>query len=233
VLVTFFLSQILAGLLLSIYPALQHWTNAQANDWISNSINAQFFYVLLAEGLALGLLYLFLRGYRTSFAVVGLRKPRWLDVGKGALAFPVYFVAYLFITGIAAGLIHGLNVDQAQDIGFNNVHTLLPLVLTFISLVILPPLTEEIMVRGFLFGSLRKNLSFIWATLITSLIFASAHLPEGGSAGPLWIGAIDTFILSVVLCYLREKTNSLWAGITLHALKNGVAFVALFLIGSH
>ena len=59
-----------------------------------------------------------------------------------------------------------------------------------------------------------------------------AHLAEGGAAGPLWIGFIDTFILSLVLCYLRVKTGSLWAGITLHALKNGIAFVALFVIGT-
>ena len=39
---------------------------------------------------------------------------------------------------------------------------------------------------------------------------------------------LDTFILSLVLIYLREKTGGLWASITLHAFKNGVAFVALF-----
>ena len=33
---------------------------------------------------------------------------------------------------------------------------------------------------------------------------------------------------NLVLIYLREKTGSLWASITLHACKNGVAFAALF-----
>jgi len=55
-------------------------------------------------------------------------------------------------------------------------------------------------------------------------------LPEGGAAGPLYIAALDTFILSLVLIYLREKTGSLWASITLHAVKNGVAFMALFVL---
>jgi membrane protease YdiL (CAAX protease family) len=68
------------------------------------------------------------------------------------------------------------------------------------------------------------------AALLTSAIFAAAHLPEGGSGGPLYIAAIDTFILSLVLIYLRIKTGNLWASITLHALKNGVAFVALFVL---
>lgn len=80
---------------------------------------------------------------------------------------------------------------------------------------------------------LKKALSLWPAVILTSLIFASAHLPEGGSAGPLYIAAIDTFVLSLVLIFLREKTGSLWAGITLHAAKNGIAFVYLFIAHVH
>jgi membrane protease YdiL (CAAX protease family) len=47
------------------------------------------------------------------------------------------------------------------------------------------------------------------------------------------VAALDTFTLSLVLCYLRQKTDSLWPGIMLHALKNGLAFMSLFLIAAH
>jgi membrane protease YdiL (CAAX protease family) len=97
---------------------------------------------------------------------------------------------------------------------------------------VLPPLAEEIMVRGFIYTSFRKTMRIVPAAIITSLLFASAHLPEGGAAGPLYIAAIDTFVLSMVLIYLREKTGSLWASISLHAMKNGIAFAALFLVHS-
>lgn len=86
------------------------------------------------------------------------------------------------------------------------------------------------MVRGFLYTTLKKALKPIWAVLLTSALFAAAHLSEGGSSGLLWIGALDTFVLSLVLIYLREKTGGLWASITLHAIKNGIAFVTLFLL---
>src|SRR5205807_2021597 len=128
-----------------------------------------------------------------------------------------YFAIYLVAVGVLTKLIPSLNVDQQQDIGFTSVHGAAQLILTGISLVILPPLTEEIMVRGFLYSSLKKGMPTIAAVIVTSAVFASAHLPEGGAAGPLYIAAIDTFILSLVLIYLREKTNSLWAGIALHA----------------
>ena len=85
--------------------------------------------------------------------------------------------------------------------------------------------------RGFLFGALRRSTGFWISAAITSVIFASLHLGGGEQgAGLLWIAAIDTFILSLALCYLREKTGRLWASIGLHAIKNGVAFVALFIL---
>jgi hypothetical protein len=84
------------------------------------------------------------------------------------------------------------------------------------------------MVRGFLYSSLKKALPVVWAVVLTSGIFAIAHLSGGGATGPLYIAALDTFVLSLVLIYLREKTGGLWASITLHAIKNGIAFMALF-----
>ncbi len=226
----FFASQLFAGILVWIYPVLKHWSAAQANDWLSNSVTGQFIFILVAEAFVLSAIYLFLRVHNANFKLLGLKKPRWSDVGRALLAAPVYYVLFFIMVGIVSHSVHGFNAQQQQDIGFTDVHGSLQLLLTFASLVILPPLTEEIMVRGFLYGSLRRAMPVVNAALVTSLIFAAAHLPEGGAAGPLWIGALDTFILSLVLVYLREKTGSLWSSITLHAIKNGVAFVALFVI---
>ncbi len=229
----YYLSQIVAGLLISIYPLLKHWSSTTANAWVSNSINAQFFYILFAEAFTLGALYLFLRRYKKTFRTIGLHRPTLRDPLYGLLAVPVYYIIYLAVVALISHFVPSLNVNQQQEIGFTNVHGAAQLILTFISLVILPPFTEEILVRGFLYSSLKKGMPQIAAAIVTSVLFASAHLPEGGSAGPLYIAAIDTFILSLVLIYLREKTGSLWAGITLHALKNGIAYVALFIVGVH
>jgi len=95
---------------------------------------------------------------------------------------------------------------------------------------VLPPLVEETVFRGFVFAGLRNKLKFVWAALATSALFASAHLQIGNGQPLLWVAALDTFTLSLVLCYLREKTDSLWPGILLHALKNGIAFLSLFVL---
>jgi membrane protease YdiL (CAAX protease family) len=224
----YYVSQVLAGVLVSIYPALKHWSNAQANSWLTNSVTAQFIYIALAEAFTVGAIYLFLRRYKLGFGSIGLRRPRWSDPLFGLAAVPAYFILYFIAVGVVSHFVPSLNVNQQQQIGFTSVHGGAQLVMTFISLVILPPLAEEIMVRGFLYSSLKKGMPTVAAVIVTSAIFASAHLPEGGAAGLLYIAAVDTFVLSLVLIYLREKTGSLWSSITLHALKNGIAFVALF-----
>lgn len=221
-------SQFFAGLLVTIYPGLKHWSNAQTTDWLNNSVAAQFVFILLAEALVVGAVYYFLKLYKAGLPAIGLKRPRWRDLAYGLSAVLPYYLLYLLTVGVVSHFVTGLNVNQQQNIGFTNVHGSTQLTLTFISLVVLPPLAEEILVRGFLYSSLKKALPLVWAVIGTSAIFAAAHLPEGGAAGPLYIAALDTFILSLVLIYLREKTGSLWASITLHAIKNGIAFFALF-----
>ena len=118
-----------------------------------------------------------------------------------------------------------LNTSQKQDLGIDfTAQNSLPLLI--FSLIIIPPIVEEVIMRGFLFTGLRQRFSFGFSTLLASLLFAAAHLPAG-VGGPLWVGAIDTLVLSLFLCYLREKTGSLWPPIFLHATKNSLALIYL------
>ena len=223
-----FLSQYMADLLLSIYPFIRGWSAVQANNWFNHSVSVQFLTIFISEILVVYAVYLWLKHFKRQLKDIGLKMIRWLDGIRALIAYPVYMILFwLLLTG-ATLLFPSINVNQAQHIGFSSVHGYYQLILTFIGLVIIVPIAEEILFRGFLFSSLKKGLPVILAGILTSVIFAGLHLPEGGRAGPLWVGAIDTFSLSLVLVYLRQKTGSLWSGICLHALKNGVAFVILF-----
>lgn len=228
--VIFYGSQFISAMILGFYGGIRGWSDSETTQLLKDSVWAQFLFIAMAETLVLGSLWLYLKRHKVNFSIIGLKRPKWGDLGYGLLAAPVYFTVYLISVALASHFIPSLDINQQQQIGFDNVESGLPLILTFVSLVILPPITEEIMVRGFLYSSLKKAMPMIAAVLLTSLIFAGAHLPEGGEAGPLYIAALDTFILSLVLIYLREKTGSLWASITLHGIKNGVAFVALFVL---
>ena len=227
VLAIYFISQVV-GLVILIYPVIRGWTNAQATHWVNTSTTAQFLYIAIVELVTVLSVFGVLKLINKKPSYIDIRKPKKLDPVYGIAAYPIYYVCFLVIVIILGIFIKSLNVAQHQNIGFNNVHDHYDLIITFISLVILAPIGEEILVRGYLYSGLRKAMPKIYAAVVTSLIFASAHLPEG-KVGLLWIGFIDTFTLSMVLVFLRERTKGLYAGMTLHALKNGVAYYVLYL----
>lgn len=228
--IAFVTAQVLAASVFLAALAILGWSTNHINSWL-NGVFGQFIVVTCSEVLALGILWLFLRYRRIGWRLLGFRrKVAWKDLGYAVLGFLAYLLIFIVAVAFTKALLH-INVDQKQEVGFQDVVGGFQKLLTFISLVLLPPIAEETLFRGFMFGGFRKSLPFIWASLFTSILFALPHLFES-SHGLLWIGGIDTFILSLVLCYLREKTDALWAGIVVHMLKNGIAFLALYVFVS-
>jgi membrane protease YdiL (CAAX protease family) len=229
VVTTYVLSQVFGGLAAGAALALTGRSAGAITTLVQSSPGVQCMYYLFTDGAALWMTYIFLRRRQTLPAAIGWVRPRWLDLGYSFAGYAAYMVAYYVMIVVARSAFLSLNVNQSQDIGFSTSTTGVGLVMVFVSLVVLPPLMEEVLMRGVLYSGLKKQLPILWAALITSIIFAAAHLPESkGGEGLFWIGALDTFTLSMVLVYLREKTGSLWPGIGLHAIKNGIAFLVLF-----
>jgi membrane protease YdiL (CAAX protease family) len=218
---------IAASVVLVAYGSAHNMTGQALQDWFTQSATPQFVYYLLVEGAMVGAILELTKLFGWSWRSIGLIKPRWYHPLVGLAAAVPYYGAFLIVVAIVKIWLPDFGQGQTQQIGFESVTHGWPLVLTFFSLVILPPLAEEITMRGFLYTGLRKWLPRLLAVVVVSALFGAAHLPEG-SHGLLWIGALDTFILSLVLVGLREATGNLWAGITLHAFKNLIAFIILF-----
>jgi len=88
----------------------------------------------------------------------------------------------------------------------------------FLAVVIVAPIGEEIVFRGFL----QKFLEDYWkditrAVLVTSLFFAMIHF------NPFW--TIQIYLLGVVLGFLAWKTKSVIPSIMLHSINNGTAYI--------
>lgn len=228
----YFAAQVIAGILISILPMIKHLNADQADAWLQSSAWGTFVFVLLIEVATLLLIYYFLKVRRLKFSFLGLNKPKYKYLLYAVIGFVAYFIIYIVGLIIAKAFFPGLDLEQKQELGFDTATQGWDLLPILISLVVIPPLAEEIVARGFLFGGLRTRLNFIVAAVITSALFALAHLGEA-SNGLLWVAAIDTFILSLVLCYFREKTGSLWPSIYIHMLKNGLAFIILFNIARY
>jgi membrane protease YdiL (CAAX protease family) len=220
-LLIFFASQILAAFLIQIALDLVH---PHSSNFIGQSVTAQFFYVLLAEGFAVGLVLYVLKLRKLKLDAIGLgRRPRFNDVKRAAVGFLIFYVVLIVAGGILSLFFPDLN-KGSQDVGFNDIHGTADTLIALFALVILPPLGEEPLVRGYLYSGLRQRLRFIPAMIITSLLFGLAHLQTGVDPGLLWAAGLNTFILSLVLVYLRERTGALYAGMLVHSLNNLIAF---------
>lgn len=220
-------AQVVGGILVGIYLAVMH-RGSDVSALVQTSPSIQFMFGTATDAFALFMVYKLLLRRHTPARLIGWVRPRFKDLFYALGGFAVYMGLFMVLYSVVGALFPKLDLNQAQDVGFSTSTVGPALMMVFISLVILPPLIEEIIVRGVLYSGLRTQLTALWAGLITSLIFAAAHLPEGKGDGLLWVGAIDTFTLSLVMVYMREKTGSLWPGMGLHALKNGVAFMVLF-----
>lgn len=225
---TYLTSQLVASILVLTIPLLFGVTEASLKVWLRGAVG-QFLLIVLIEAFVMLILWGLLHVKKSSFTDIGLAWPRLKDVGLAIVGFFVYLVLYVVIALVARLIFPTLDFQQEQRLGFETAAAGGQLVLVFISLVILPPLVEEVLARGFLYTGLKTKLPIWAAAVITSVMFAVAHLQFGSGAPLLWVAAIDTFTLSLVLVYLRERTGNLGASIALHMLKNGLAFTLLFI----
>lgn len=196
------------------------------NQSIFGTVSAAIIYVLMLV-IALGGPW-WLRKKATTKQELGLQRlPSWLDIGLAPATFVVYIITSGLLVYLVTMLMPGFDPTQAQSIGFEDLTHRYELILAFITLVIAAPVAEEILFRGYLHGKLRRTTPVWLTTLITSALFAALHLP--GTDGLQWNVAVDVLTLGIFLSVLREVTGSIWAGILLHAIKNGIAYYILFI----
>ncbi len=193
---------------------------AGINPSVFSAITAAGIYSI-ALSIVIGLPW-WLKKRATTKNDIGLtRLPSWLDLGLAPAGFVVYLLLSAIVMYGATRLIPGFNADQAQDVGFTHLTRYFEYLLAFVTLVVVAPVAEEVLFRGYLYGKLRKIVPIWAATTIVSALFGLIH--------GRWNVAVDVFVLSIVMCSLREMTGSIWAGILLHMMKNGLAFYLIFI----
>lgn len=192
-------------------------------EWGIAVISAVFSAIvyLLSLLIVLGVPWLLKRRVTTRKELGLQRLPSWLDIGLAPAGFVVYLVGSVILLAVMTTLLPSIDADQVQQNGFENIGQRYEYVLAFVTLVFIAPLVEEVLFRGYLYGKIRTKVPIWVAILAVSALFAVVH--------GQWNVAIDVFALSIVLCILREVTGSIWSGILLHMLKNGVAFYFLFI----
>lgn len=97
--------------------------------------------------------------------------------------------------------------------------------LIFLQVLILAPLSEELLFRGFLFKWLRSKMSFTAAAIVLSLIFAFMHQASAD--------LLPLFVLSLLLCFVYERTGNLWNSILIHGIHNSLGSLIIIALKNH
>jgi membrane protease YdiL (CAAX protease family) len=150
---------------------------------------------------------------------LGLRKGRWP-------------ISASFLIGVGAAIIYYASVREGI-LGFGWLYTAakiyyadwILLLFSFLDFwsVILAPISEEILFRGFLYGYLRKRLGIYWGLTLQGLLFDFMHFWFLQS-NTLFL-CLDNFLKGLMLGILYEKTKSVYPSIVCHSAINYIASV--------
>jgi membrane protease YdiL (CAAX protease family) len=102
---------------------------------------------------------------------------------------------------------------------FRYEKSLITLAILLFVVVVIAPLAEELVFRGYLYAALKNKVGWhaIW---ISSLLFTVVHF--------YLVHAIPVFLLALALTWLYERRGILWENVIAHATLN--CFVALVLL---
>ncbi|MDB6005991.1 MAG: hypothetical protein JWR15_2978 [Prosthecobacter sp.] len=189
-----------------------------AND--SSLILSMAFNLIVCAAL---LLYLFqVRGLNPA-ELFGLQHLHWRFLSLVVVVFAVVIlISVNLVSAVTVSWLEKVWTDlqpqetvkafqESSGIGFK--------ILVIIAAVVIAPLAEETLFRGFVYGVLKRYTDAPFAALSSSLMFAIIHM-HVGSLMPLWM-------LAVLLCLAYEITGCLLVPMLLHAIFNGVSIVAM------
>ena len=199
------------------------------NPVIFNTVLSVIVYILSLI-VVIGVPFL-VKKRRTTLSNLGVNDwPTFLEIFISPFAFVAYFLLTMVTMSIAR-VVFLVDMQQKQAIPFSQsmLATHWQFIMAFVVLVVLAPIVEELLYRGYLYGKLRNSFSIWLSIIVTSIAFGAAHLWVGPDSPLQWAVTVDTFTLSLVMCATREYTGAIWVPIMMHMAKNGIAFYFLFI----
>lgn len=146
--------------------------------------------------------------FRTLFS---LQKPRWTKI-PGSIV--LYLGTYALVLALSSILTALFPQDTAALSSSFELLTEAPFALILLVTAVLPGLGEELLFRGFLFGSFRARKTVGFAILVSSLIFGAFHMSL--------VKLLPTALLGACFAVIVASTGSLFVTMCLHCLHNAL-----------
>jgi len=129
-----------------------------------------------------------------------------LLAGFSVSVFLNVILGLVFTPGVA------YTIEDIQRSFFDN-----ELLFKIVSLVIVSPLSEELMYRGIIFNYMRRNFSRRSAYIVSALLFGIIHMNL--------IQFVYAALFGFVLALFAEKMDIVWAAVIIHAISNLISIL--------
>lgn len=178
---------------------------------------------------------LFLGGVVLAY-LKGIRQLNWVDlfglrrislprlVGAGLLLLgPVVVVVNLSAYAVGAWLEGFWELEPQNTVqAFQETDQIQVRLMMVAFAVVIAPLVEEILFRGFIYPVFKKYTDGVFAAVCSSLLFGLVHM-HVGSLAPL-------VVLALILCLVYDRSGSLLLPIMIHAGFNAVSLTGLLFL---
>ncbi len=160
---------------------------------------------------------------RTVIHTLNLQKNRDFPLWKYVVWTAVMLVSMYtatFHTNILNLLFDWGWENEQELVVFARGTSLLPFMMVMSSVVLLAPVTEEILFRGMLFRSFNRFMPECCALILVSFIFAAVHF------SPISFPAL--FVMALLMQIAAKKSGSLFLPLVMHTVNNFCTAVIVF-----
>ncbi|TDU62559.1 hypothetical protein EI77_04602 [Prosthecobacter fusiformis] len=221
------ISILLLGGLQQAVPGSADAPAAEAAESIVELSAGSMFLNIMVQLMICAVLLFYLRGLRNlnPVEIFGLTQLRPAQIVGTALVFmlPTFFL----VMGASAGINVWMqefwpNLGQQDSVeAFRRSHDPLAKTLLVIAAVVIAPIVEETIFRGFIYGVIKRFTDSFFAALCSALLFAVVHFHMGS--------LIPLALLALIFCAAYERTGSLAVPMLMHGFFNGTS-IALMLL---
>lgn len=165
-----------------------------------------------------------------NFLLRSFRNIRFWDLVQALiLGFVLYYVGNLLLSLLVGWL--GIEIPQFNNEAVMGLAAQNEAVM-IVCAVVLAPMVEETLMRGLVFGSIRRK-SRILAYGVSMLLFAAIHVWQFAILydwQQILLAAVAYLPAGIALGWTYEKANTIWAPILLHMTINAISFGVMTLL---
>lgn len=157
------------------------------------------------------------------------------NISVGFLTWFISFPVVVFVGQVMTLILLAFGLRESEQLAIQFLKFSMPYKTLFgiliFCMIVIVPVIEETLFRGFLQNWLARHLGRFWAVVLASCVFAFFHFSLAQGWSNLTILS-SLFTLSCFLGFIYIRQHSLWAPISLHATFNGVSILLISLLGT-